>query len=151
MAAKPRQIDPARLPLVRAGAQLLHRPAGLSHPADVARAICGAQAQDEHAGRLAFRARSRKITAADVERAFAEERSLVRTWVMRGTMHYLAADDVPWMVPLYEDAAVSWGTRRLTQLGVDARAQERALEEIRRALEPGDPVTRDALVERIER
>lgn len=151
MAAKPRQIDPGRLPVMRAGGQLLHRPPHFSHPADVARAIGGAQAQDEKAGRLAFRARSRTITAADVDRAFAEERSLVRTWVMRGTMHYLAADDVPWLVPLYEDAAVRWGTRRLAQLGIEKRAQERALDEISKALQPGEPVTRNELAARIER
>jgi winged helix DNA-binding protein len=138
------------LPELRAAAQLLHRPAGYGHPADVARAICGAQAQDLRAGRLAFRARSARLRAADVDRARTEERSLVRTWAMRGTMHLLASDDAAWLVPLFEPALAAFSQRRLGRLGVDSRTQERALREIGRALEDG-PLLRSELVERLER
>jgi hypothetical protein len=144
-------IPAERLAALRSAAQLLHRPRGHEHPADVARAIGGAQAQEAGAGRLAFRARSARVTAADVDRARTEERSLVRTWAMRQTIHLLAADDVPWLLPLYDDALSENSRRRLTQLGVEPAVRDRALRELRRALSADGPLTRDELVERLER
>lgn len=151
MAARPdrRRLDRARLPGVRAAAQLLHRPAAMRHPADVARAICGVQAQDLRAGRLAFRARSPRLTAGDVDRARTEERSLLRAWAMRNTAHLLAADDAAWLLPLFEPGLEAFARRRLPDLGLDARAQDRALAEIRAALASHGPLTRSALVERL--
>jgi hypothetical protein len=151
VASNPRRIKARRLPLMRAAAQLLHRPGGNAHPADIARTIAGAQAQDERAGRLAFRARNARLKAADIDRARNEERSLVRTWAMRKTMHLLASDDVGWLVPLFEPITLSESRRRLAQLGIEPKDQDRALHEIERALESGGPTSRTALVERLER
>jgi hypothetical protein len=142
--------SPPDLARQRAAAQLLHRPAGYSHPADVARAICGAQAQDPRAARLAFRARHPKLTAADVDRARVEERSLLRTWAMRKTMHLIATDDAAWMLPLFESAIAEWSRRRLAQLGIEPRAQEKGLREIRRALADEGPQLRGELAQRLE-
>jgi Winged helix DNA-binding domain len=151
VASNPRRIEARRLPLLRAAAQLLHRPRGKAHPADIARTIAGAQAQDERAGRLAFRARDARLTAADIDRARNEERSLVRTWAMRKTMHLLASDDVGWLVPLFEPIMVSESRRRLGQLGIQPNDQDRALREIEQALKSAGPTSRSALVERLER
>jgi hypothetical protein len=80
-----RGIDPAGLARLRAATQLIHRPTSARDPAEIARSIAGAQAQDVYAGPQTFRSRSRKLTAADITRARTEERSLLRTWVMRTT------------------------------------------------------------------
>ena len=53
------------------------------------------QAQDPRGARLAIRARSRGATAADVDRALSEDRSLLITWLCRGTLHLVTADDYP--------------------------------------------------------
>jgi hypothetical protein len=151
VSAKSRHVDPDRLRALRAAGQLLHRPDRARHPADVARAICGAQAQDEHAGRLAFRSRSARVRAADVDRARLEERAVLRTWAMRGTMHVLATEDWPWLVPLFEAPLAENSRRRLRQLGIDAAAQRRGLREIERALLRDGPLPRGELVERLAR
>jgi hypothetical protein len=117
----------------------------------VAGRICGAQAQDARAGRLAFRARSARLRAADVDRARTEERSLLRTWAMRKTMHLIATDDAPWLLPLFEPGIASWSRRRLAQLGIEPAAQERGLREIRRSLEKDGPLLRGELAQRLER
>ena len=142
-------IAPSRLAPVRAAAQLLNRPRELTHPADVAREICGAQAQDPRAGRLAFRARSPRLTAADVDRARTEERSLVRTWAMRNTMHLLAADDLAWIAPLFEPGLEGFARRRLGHFGVDTAAADRALALIGKALESDGPLSRGELARRL--
>lgn len=77
-APRPRRVDPERLPRIRARAQLLHRPAALRDPAEVVRLAAGIQAQDPYTARLGIRARARSLTAAAVDAARAEDRSLLR-------------------------------------------------------------------------
>jgi len=140
-----------RLPPLRAAAQLLHRPGGVREPVDVARLTGGIQAQEPRAGRLGFRARSARLRAADVDRARTEERSIVRTWAMRSTMHLLATEDVGWLLPLFDAGLVADSRRRLDQLGLDTKAQDRALDAIRKALESDGFLGRSELVERLGR
>lgn len=141
----------ARLARARAARQLLHRPRTHHHPADIARAICGAQAQELPAARLHFRARHPSLIAADVERARTEERSLIRLWLMRNTAHLIATDDLPWMRPLFAPLMEAFNRRCLGQLGVDANTQARALSGIGRHLGRHGPLTRSELSERLER
>ena len=150
MAAATRRIDTAKLPMTRAAAQLLHRPSSARHPAEVARAVAGIQAQDVYAGPLQFRARSRTLTADDVTRARTEERSLLRTWVMRMTIHMIPTDDAGWMLPLFEPRIEKWERRRLDQLGMSASDVTKSMRVAKRTLEQEGPVTRPELRERIE-
>ena len=111
----------------------------------------GIQAQEPRAGRLGFRARSARLSAVDVDRARTEERSIIRTWAMRSTVHMLASEDAEWLLPLFDPGLAADSGRRLGQLGLDARAQERALTEIRGALESDGHLGRSELVDRLAR
>jgi hypothetical protein len=133
---------------VRAAAQLLHRPAAIRDPVEIARLTAGIQAQDPPAARLSFRSRSRVLTAADVDRARTGERSLLRTWLMRKTIHVIATEDAGWMLPLFEPPIERWSRRRLEQLGMPHETQESALRTIARALDDG-PLTRPEAVARV--
>jgi hypothetical protein len=143
-------IDRAGLARLRAATQLIHRPASAKDPAEIARSIAGAQAQDVYAGPLTFRSRSRKLTAADIERARTEERSLLRTWVMRTTIHLIPTDDAGWWLPLYEPGIERWSRRRLEQLGMTTAKQDRALSITARVLADEGPLTRTEVRKRIE-
>ncbi len=146
-----RRLEPTRLPLVRAAAQLLHRPSGARDAAAVVRRAAGIQAQDANAARLGLRARSPSLTAAEVDRARAEERSVVRTWAMRGTLHLLATEDLAWQRALFAERELEWSRRRLSEaLGVDRRAQDRAVRQTRRMLEAEGTVTRRELLDRLQ-
>jgi DNA glycosylase AlkZ-like len=142
-------IDPARLPRLRAARQLLHRPSSARDPADIARSIAGAQAQDVYAGPLTFRSRSRTLTAADITRARTEDRSLLRTWVMRTTIHLIPTDDASWWLPLFEPGIERWSRRRLAQLGMPAGQEEKALKIISKALADDGPLTRPEAAARV--
>ncbi len=146
-----RGIDPARLARLRAATQLLHRPASAKDPAAIARDIAGAQAQDVYAGPLTFRSRSRSLTAEDIKRARTEERSLLRTWVMRMTIHMIPTEDASWWLPLFEPGIEKWSRRRLSQLGMRAAKQDKALDVAAHALADEGPLTRSEVRERIER
>ena len=144
-----RRIDAGRLPRLRAATQLLHRPAAARDPAEIAREIAGAQAQDVYAGPLQFRSRSRRLTAADITRARTEDRSLLRTWVMRMTIHLIPADDARWWLPLFEPGIAKWSATRLAQLGMPGQEQRKALAVIARALADDGPLTRVEARERV--
>jgi uncharacterized protein YcaQ len=147
--ARARRLDPERLPRLRAAGQLLHRPLAITEPVEIARAIAGPQAQDLYAGPLTFRSRNRRLTAADVDRARTEERSLLRTWAMRMTIHLIPTDDAGWMLPLFEPAIEKWSRRRLEHFGMSARTQDKALGVVKRALEKEGPLTRPEIADRI--
>lgn len=117
----------------------------------MARASAGIQAQDLRAGRLGFRARTARLRASDVDRARVEERSIVRTWAMRSTMHLLATEDIGWVLPLFDPGLAADSRRRLGQLGLDSRDQDRALGAIREALESEGYLGRSELVGRLAR
>lgn len=144
-----RRIEPERLPRLRAAAQLLHRPGSARDPAEIARAVAGVQAQDQFAARLSFRSRSRRLKASDIDRARTEERSLLRTWVMRMTIHLIPSEDAGWWLPLFEPRIEKWSRRRLEQLGMPPRIQERALREVVRMLEQDGPLTRTEVGNRL--
>lgn len=134
---------------LRAATQLIHRPASAKDPAEIARSIGGAQAQDVYAGPQTFRSRSRSLTAADITRARTDERSLLRTWVMRTTVHLIPTDDAGWWLPLFEPGIERWSRRRLRQLGLPAGQEDKALRVIARALETEGPLTRPEAAERV--
>jgi hypothetical protein len=144
-------VDPAGLARLRAATQLLHRPTSAKDPAEIARAIGGAQAQDVYAGPQHFRSRSRALTAADIKRARTEERSLLRTWVMRTTIHMIPSDDAGWWLPLFEPAIERDTRRRLAQLGMGSGHEERSMQLAARMLADEGPLSRSEIAERLQR
>jgi hypothetical protein len=141
-------VSGAALRRARAGAQLLHRPhaAGV---ADVVGRLLAVQAQDLRAARLALRARTPSLAAADVDAALTDERSVVVAWLMRGTLHLVGRDDYPWLLGLTAPTRLSTSRRRLAQEGVTPDDAERALKIVERALADDGPLTRPQLAERI--
>src|SRR3954469_3640162 len=90
-------------------------------------AVAALQAQDAGAAALGVRGRRPGTTLAEVEAARFEERSVVRTWVMRGTLHLIAAEDARWMVELLGPVGLKKSARRIAELGVgDVREPVRA-------------------------
>jgi hypothetical protein len=64
-------------------------------PAAVAAVLCGAHAQVLSAAELSIGRRIAGATRADVQRALWQERTLVKTFGPRGTIHLLATADLP--------------------------------------------------------
>jgi hypothetical protein len=140
--------DAHALRRARATAQLLHRP-GAAPVAEVVGRLLAVQAQDLRAARLALRARIAGLTAADVDAALTDERSLVVAWLGRGTLHLVGRDDYPWLLALTGPRQRTGSRRRLGQLGVTPRQAERAMEVVERALADEGPLTRAELAERL--
>jgi hypothetical protein len=131
----------------RCAAQLLHGDPAVS-PEEVAGRLLAIQAQDLRGARLAIRARSAGLAASDVDAALAR-RSLVVTWLNRGTLHLVRAEDYWWLHPLTTPQLRTGNARRLTQEGVPPEDAERAVAAVRAALEADGPLTRSQLRERV--
>ena len=132
----------------RLTAQLLAGPPARD-PVAVADRLLAIQAQDPRGARLAVRARTSGLAAADVDRALTDERSLVVTWLNRGTLHLVRSEDYAWLHALTAPAQVTGTLRRLRQNGVSPDAAERGVAAVERALAGEGPLTRPALRDRI--
>src|ERR1700686_112145 len=116
--------------------------------AAVVRAVCALQAQAFDAARHQVRVRSDGLSAAAVDRAFEQERSVVRTWLMRGTLHLCAADDLRWLIDVFGPAVNQFAATRRKNLGLDDATCARGVAVIRKALADG-PMARRQLRERL--
>jgi len=117
----------------------------------VAQRLLAVQGQDPRGARLAVRARSKGLSASDVDAALTDERSLLITWLNRGTLHLVASEDYPWLLQLTAPRLLGGCTRRLAQLGVDTRLADRGVEIIGRALSSEGPLDRLQLRERLRK
>jgi Winged helix DNA-binding domain len=117
-------------------------------PAAITRAIVAAQAQSFDAARHQLRVRSTGLSAVEVDRAFEHERSVVRTWLMRGTLHLCAADDLRWMLDVLGPNSNRLGASRRIGLGLDDATCRRGVSVLRKALAHG-PLARRQLRERL--
>lgn len=132
----------------RLTAQLLAGPPAAGSVAVVKR-LLAVQGQDLRGARLAVRARSEGLSVSDVNRALSDERSLLITWLNRGTLHLVATEDYPWLQALTTPPLLTGNARRLDQEGVTPAAAERGVAAIERALADEGPLTRDQLRDRV--
>jgi winged helix DNA-binding protein len=130
--------------------RLTPRPPGdATSVVQVVKELCGIQAQDALAAILAVRVRSAGLVAADVEHARVQERSVVRTWGQRGTLHLLAAEDLGWLLPLLGPVFVAGDRRRRAELGLDEDICAQGIRSVRNVLANQGPLTRAELFEHL--
>jgi hypothetical protein len=122
----------------------------LKKPVEVAERLLAVQGQDPRGARLAVRARTEGLSAADVDRELSEDRSLLITWLNRGTLHLVRSEDYPWLHALTTPPLMTSSATRLSQEGVPPEMAERGVEVIERALADEGPLTRPQLRERLD-
>jgi len=89
VAVAPQELDPRTIAFFRLQRHgLAARLAGGA--VEAATAACGLQAQVMSCAQLQAWARCSRPTPGDLQRALVEEKSLLRTWTMRGTLHVLS-------------------------------------------------------------
>jgi hypothetical protein len=115
----------------------------------ILRQVVGLQAQVLSAAALGMRVRSTGMRAADIGRALNDERSIVRSWLMRGTLHVVASEDLRWLVELLGPVFVRASATRHAQLGLDDDLKTRGVAAIRKILTGSGPMTRYELFNRL--
>lgn len=133
----------------RAARHFLDKRASRDRMLQVVSQICGVQAQVMSAAELALWARVQGITAEGVQNALWSDRTLVKTWAMRGTLHLLAAEDLPLYVAGMRARKTNFHTPAYQKYhGVQAGEAEAIMEAIPRAL-AGRTLTREQLAREV--
>ena len=144
-----RPVPRPSLALERLARQQLAAPR-FARPEDIVRWFGAVQAQDQPGACWAIGQRLPDAVEADVEAAVAARR-IVRTWPMRGTLHYVAAEDAGWMLRLLAPRVIARAASRYRELGLDDAAFKKARALSVKALRGGRALTRPALYEAFAR
>lgn len=108
------------------------------------------QAQDYLGALWAVGLRTKGATEASVERALAD-RAIVRTWPLRGTLHFVAAEDARWMLDVAAPATLHKAKRRHAELGIDDSTVKKSRAIFERLLGKEGSVGRRAMYDALER
>src|SRR5690349_9771871 len=124
------------IPHLRLQNQHISRPT-FERPSDVVAWFGAVQAQDYPGALWAIGLRMRRAVEAEIERALAD-RTILRTWPMRRTLHFVAAADARWMLELLTPRMTGGMVRQLREhFGLDEAALGRSKDLFVRALEGG--------------
>ncbi|PZG50599.1 winged helix DNA-binding domain-containing protein [Spongiactinospora gelatinilytica] len=134
---------------MRAHAQALANGVRETSAEAVVRRVFAIQAQDATAADLGIRVRGRDISAEDVRAAYEDERSIVRGWFMRGTLHTVPSADARRLLRLLAPRILAATGSRYHRLGLDGGTRERADRLLRRVLATHGPLTRAELTEHL--
>lgn len=131
--------------------RILARP--FTQPAEVVAWLGALQAQD-YLGALwsiglRMAATSQLPTELRIEEALAN-RTIIRTWPMRGTLHFVAAEDVHWLLQLLTPRQIQQSAGRYRQLGLDETTFAQSQVLFAKALAGGQELTRDELIQILE-
>jgi hypothetical protein len=120
-------------------------------PGEIVGWLAAIQGQDYAGAKWSVGLRLPGSTEADIEQAIADK-SILRTWAMRGTLHFVAAADLRWLVTLIAPRVRAANTRRYKELELDDNTLARSTDVIANALQDagGKPLTRKELFEILE-
>ncbi len=116
----------------------------LENPTQVVGWLGAVQAQDYLGALWAVGLRTRNANEENVKRAIVDK-TIVRTWPMRGTLHFVAAADVRWMLDLLTPRIIASRARLYKQLELDDQIFARIKELFVSALQGGKQLPRDAM------
>ncbi len=107
------------------------------------------QAQDYVGTLWSIALRTQKLTRVDVEQAIIN-REIVRTWPMRGTLHFVAAKDARWMVQLLAPRATAATASRRRSLELTDAVLEKSKQLLERSLSGGIALSRQVLCDLLD-
>ncbi|MEI2700538.1 MAG: winged helix DNA-binding domain-containing protein [Microthrixaceae bacterium] len=107
------------------------------------------QSQELWSGEWSIGLRSTSLEEGAVQAATAHGQ-ILRTWPMRGTIHFVPASDARWMVALGRTSAFKGVERRREFLGLSEDDAVAAIGILRDALADGEPVTRSECTRLLE-
>ncbi len=116
-----------------------------AQPVEAVRWMLAMQAQDFPGAKWSIGLRVPGTTDAEVEAALAR-REIVRSWPMRGTLHFTAAEDLPWLLELTTPRLIRGAEARRAALQLDDARLERAREIVIEQLSGNRMLTRKELL-----
>jgi hypothetical protein len=142
-------MRPSDIPHARLHHQRLTSPR-FKEPVDVVRWLGAVQAQEYAAAKWAIGQRMRRATDDAVERALSEG-SILRTHVLRPTWHFVAPEDIRWMLELTGPRIKATIASYARNVSLDEVTFKRSQKVMERALRGGRHLTRSALRQTFQR
>jgi len=128
--------------------QLLERTT-LHHPGEVVAWFGAIQAQDWAGAKWSLGLRLPGSTDVDIEQSMTSK-AFVRTWALRGTLHFVAASDLRWLLALISPRIISNFQKRYLDLGLGEQTLARSNALLTAALQDGKQLNRTALLAILE-
>ena len=139
-------IDICRLRLAN---QHLARPT-LKSASEIVRVLGAAQAQEYSGAKWGIAQRTKGVTDAEVEKEISDGR-ILRTHVLRPTWHFVAPEDIRWMLALTAPRIRASAAHYDRKLGIDAAVLRRSRAVLTKALRDEKYLTRRELAEGLTR
>jgi Winged helix DNA-binding domain len=118
-------------------------------PSEIVSLLGAVQAQDYLGALWAIGLRTPNSTEADIEKAIGA-RTIIRSWPMRGTLHFVAPADIRWMLELLTPPVIAASKRRQQQLDLDDKTLARCRAVITKALQGDKQLNREAMYSSLE-
>lgn len=119
-------------------------------PWEVVSHLCATQAQDYLGSLWAVALRTENSSELDIEKAIAAK-TIVRTWPMRGTLHYVAPPDARWMLNLMARRIMQNSTKRLKRdYDIDETVLSQSRSILIKALQGGKQLARSDVYKVLE-
>ncbi|HTX61080.1 MAG TPA: winged helix DNA-binding domain-containing protein, partial [Methanobacterium sp.] len=115
-------------------------------PAEIISWMGGIQGQDYSGSKWGVGLRlTPGIKDVDLDHAMTEK-SILRTWLMRGTLHLVAAKDIQWMLELLSPKIIKNNTRRYRELELDENTLKRSNQVLQDVLRGDKQLSRKELL-----
>jgi hypothetical protein len=118
-------------------------------PKDVVAWLGAVQAQDYLNSMWAIGLRIKNAAESDIEKAIADK-TIVRTWPMRRTLHFVAAEDIRWMLELLTPRVIARCATMYKQAGLDDKTFAKSKKLFTNALQDGRQLTRNEMYQVLE-
>lgn len=118
-------------------------------PGELVKWLGGVQGQDYAGGKWSIGLRLPESTDAGIEESIADK-ILVRTWAMRGTLHFVAASDIHWLLELLAPRIIASNARRYRELELDDETLARSNTVLKNTLQGGNELNRSELLAILE-
>jgi uncharacterized protein YcaQ len=145
-----KQKSSSRIPIEAVAAFRLRRHHLLQHPpherdpVTISRDMCGVQAQVMSAAYLQLWTRNHAITRAEIESVLWKSRTLIKTSLMRQTLHLIPTDEFPLYIAALRPARFAQAMRVLDRYGITREESEALIPSIMKTLSAG-PLSRPAI------
>jgi hypothetical protein len=113
-------------------------------PGEMVAWLGAVQGQDYPGAKWSFGLRLPGSTDAIIEQAIADK-TIIRSWVMRGTLHFVAAADIHWLLALVAQRLISGSAHRYKELELDEPTLVHSNNVLAGALQSGKQLTRTEL------
>ena len=128
--------------------QLSHQQ--FNKPGEVVEWMGAVQAQEYQNALWSIGMRLPKTTEAEVEKAVADK-TIIRTWPMRGTLHFVSPKDIRWMLKYLATRVQSKVASVFRREEIDAKQFTKAMALWEKALAGGKSLMRDEMYDVLER